>query len=385
MSNPTLAARIEPWLEQHHGVMRLKPTYVRRFYQDGGRLGLASAAGETYQPQSGLWIPERWIASTVTASNLHPIAGEGLSYLEMPGAPVTLSDALQALGPRLLGTEIFNACGPEFRVLSKILDPYEPIVFHIHARDQDVRAHPEFFPGHRFGKDEAYYFLERPKGMVHYTHAGLRPGVTREELIRAVRKGRDYALELSPVMNQLYGEGFFVPSGIPHRPGTALTLEIQQPSDVYTLLEDTAGGKKMAPEQIHPGFPDLDTAYQFIDMEAAQDPDLLERYRLTPMPAAGGAGDGTEDWIFPPTISPKFSGKRLRVPPGGTYECQEQAPYALLVWQGETRLAGETLREGDEGFIAHPTATRPHRFEATGSKPLELFKFFPAQVEGSAG
>jgi hypothetical protein len=366
-------------------VLRLKPTYVRRFYQDGGRLGLTAEAGATYQPLSGLWIPERWIASTVPASNPHPIPGEGLSVLGMPGEPVTLEQTLKTLGPRLLGDAIYKQCGPEFRVLSKILDPYEPIVFHIHARDQDVREHPEFFPGHRFGKDEAYYFLERPKGMVHYTHAGLRQGVTREELVRAVRKGRDYALELSPVFNQFYGEGFFVPSGVPHRPGTALTLEIQQPSDVYTLLEDTAGGKKMAPEQIHPGFPDLDAAYQFIDMEAAQDPDLLEKYRLVPTPAEDGSGDGTEDWIFPPAISAKFSGKRLRVPHGGSYESQETAPYALLVWQGEARLQGQILRTGDEAFVAHPTATAPHRFEATGSERLELFKFFPAVVEGARG
>jgi hypothetical protein len=381
MSDSNLLARLEPWIEQCRGVLRLKPTYVRRFYQDGGRLGLAAEAGGTYQADSDLWVPERWIASTVTAANLHPIPGEGLSFLDLPGAPVSLKEGLEALGPRLLGQEIVAACGLDFRVLSKILDPYEPIVFHIHARDRDVRDYPQFFPGHRFGKDEAYYFLERPKGMAHYTHAGLRPGVTREELIRAVRKGRDYALELSPVFNQQYGEGFFVPSGIPHRPGTALTLEIQQPSDVYTLLEDTAGGRKMSPEQIHPGFPDLDSAYQFIDMEAAQDPDMLERYRLVPATAEEGAGDGREDWIFPPAVTTKFSGKRLRVPPGGSYESQERAPYALLVWLGEARLEGQTLRAGDEAFIAHSTAAAPHRFEALGTEPLELFKFFPAATD----
>jgi hypothetical protein len=384
MPDPSLAARLEPSIERCRGVLRLKPTYVRRFYQDGGRLGLSAAAGGTYQSESGLWIPERWIASTVTATNLHPIPGEGLSFLDAPGESVTLKEALEALGPLLLGEAIFRACGPEFRVLSKILDPYEPIVFHIHARDRDVREHPEFFPGHRFGKDEAYYFLERPKGMVHYTHAGLRPGVTREELVRAVRKGRDYALELSPVMNQIYGEGFFVPSGIPHRPGTALTLEIQQPSDVYTLLEDTAGGKKMSPDQIHPGFPDLDTAFRFIDMAAAQDPELLERYRLVPTPAEGGTGDGREDWIFPSTISSKFSGKRLRVPPGGSFESQEPSPYALLVWQGTARLEDQVLSTGHEAFIAHSTATAPHRFVCTGSEPLELFKFFPEAADGAA-
>src|SRR5262249_20230719 len=153
----------------------------------------------------------------------------------------------------------------------------------------------------------------------------------------------------------------------------------QQPSDVYTLLEDSAGGKKMSPEQIHPGFPDLDTAYQFIDMQAAQDPDLLERYRLVPAPAEDGSGDGTEDWIFPPTISAKFSGKRLRVPPHGSNESRERAPYALLVWQGEARFQGQALRAGDEAFVAHATASAPHRIEATGGEPLELFKFFPAE------
>src|SRR5439155_20762164 len=123
-------------------------------------------------------------------------------------------------------------------------------------------------------------------------------------------------------------EGIFDPSGIPPRPGPAQTLEIQQPSDVYTRLEDTAGSKKMAPEQMHPGFPDLDTAYQFIDMEAAQAPDLLERYRIVPTPAEQGEGEGHEHWIFPPTITTKFSGKRLRVPPGGRYTNQEAGPYA---------------------------------------------------------
>jgi hypothetical protein len=271
-------------------------------------------------------------------------------------------------------------------VLSKILDPYEPIVFHIHARDSDVLRHPEYFPGHRFGKDEAYYFLDRPKGMVHYTHVGLTPGVTREELIRAVRMGKDHALELSPVINQRFGEGFFVPSGVPHRPGTALTLEIQQPSDVYTLLEDTAGGKKMSPDQMHPGFPDLDTAYQFIDMEAAQDPDILERYRLEPTPTGRGTGEGEEHWIFPPTVSRKFSGTRVRVPAGGAFECQEDAPYAMLVWKGTARVtlgsgtAGQELRTGDEAYVSHSTATLPHRYQATGSEGLELFKFFPAQA-----
>jgi hypothetical protein len=379
MAGEEFAGALDRALDAGRGILRLRPTYVRRFYMDGGRLGLGDAPGATYQAEARLWVPERWIASTVTAANPHPIPGEGLSFVDLDGADLSLRDALALRGERLLGPRLLAAHGAEFRVLTKILDPYEPIVFHFHARDADVRRHPEFFPGHRFGKDEAYYFLERPKGSVHYTHAGLYPGVTREQLVAAVRKGRDYALELSPVMDQRFEEGFFVPSGVPHRPGTALTLEIQQPSDVYTLLEDQAGGLPLSPEQMHPGFPDLDAAFQLIDMELSVRPDFLERHRLVPERVRQEEG-GAEHWIFPPRMTPKFSGKRLRVT--RQFESREDAPYALFVWKGEGTLAGQPLRAGQEFFVSHEAAARPHRFESRGPETLEVFKLFPPGVAG---
>ena len=57
MSDPNLVARLEPWIEHCRGVLRLRPTCVRRFCPDGGRLGVASDAGGAYQPDPGLWTP----------------------------------------------------------------------------------------------------------------------------------------------------------------------------------------------------------------------------------------------------------------------------------------------------------------------------------------
>jgi len=103
---------------------------------------------------------------------------------------------------------------------------------------------------------------------------------------------------------------------------------------------------------------------------------------LIPTPVDEGMGKGEEHWIYPPTMTPKFSGKRLRVPPGGIYECAESAPYAFLVWQGEATVAPiggqeQPFRAGDEAFVSADTAAA-HRFTARGTEGLELFKFFPA-------
>jgi hypothetical protein len=370
---------LDKTLERSKGFLRLKPTFARRFYVDGGRLGLGKKPGGTLNPKTKLYTPERWIASSTEAVNLFPIEGEGLSYLDISGERLSLRDALKMRGEQMLGAKRNKAHDGELRVLIKILDPYEPIVFHFHAQDAHVKKFPQNFVGHRLGKDEAYYFLEKPKASMPYTHVGLYPDVTLKDLIERVRKGRDYALELSPVIYQHYEEGFYVPAGIPHRPGSALTLEIQQPSDVYTLLETHSGGRPMSPEQIHPGFADLDSAFKLIDMKLSRQPDILERYHLAPTLCKNGKQrGGVEHWIYPPTMTDKFSGKRLRVQ--SKFESCEPDCYAMLVWRGRGRLNGAPLKAGDEFFVTAGAAGQPHVFENAEDEVLEVFKFFAAKV-----
>lgn len=361
------------------GLLPFQPTYVRRFYMDGGRLGLSRRPGGTYLPRVRLWRPERWIASTVSATNPFPLPDEGVSRLAVRGVSLTWPQALELRGERILGRPRLQAYGPDFPVLIKVLDPAEPIIFHFHARDEDVRRHPEHFPGQRFGKDEAYYFLPAPKGTVPYAHVGLHPGVTRRVLAEAIEAGGDRVLDLSPAFHQRTGEGFYVPAGIPHRPGTALTLEIQQPSDVYTLLERVSGGRPLSAEQMHPGFAALEDALGLIDFKAACDPSTLQRNRLVPEPVADTrARGGEESWIFPPRLR-KFAGKRLVV--RTRFESQETGPYVAFVWHGRGRLLKRRLGPGSEVLVTAEASIRPHLYEADRGT-LEVFKLFPPDTAG---
>jgi hypothetical protein len=58
---------VEREIERTGGILKLRPNFVRRFYKDGGRLGLSKKAGGTFNPRTKLFIPERWIASCVEA------------------------------------------------------------------------------------------------------------------------------------------------------------------------------------------------------------------------------------------------------------------------------------------------------------------------------
>jgi mannose-6-phosphate isomerase class I len=353
------------------GILKLRPEYVHRFYPDLNRLNQARLKRSPRQ-----FIPERWIGSSVRAVNPPPIPSGGISMLANAPEPMALRDAIRGLPLEMLGERVVAAHGAEFRVLVKVLDPGEPIVFHLHATDAQLRRMPRHFPGHRFGKDEAYYFLDGiPKGSMPYTHVGLYDGVTRRELIEAVRRGPEHALELSPSIYQEYETGFFVPAGVPHRPGTALTLEIQQPSDVYTLLETHAGGKAMSPRQIHPGFRSLDDAFALIDLPVSRQVGRLSANRLAPRVDRRTAG-GEIATIFPREICGKFAGRRLRV--AGTLTYREPSPMVLWVWRGRGKLNGRAIRAGDEFFVAHSAAAGGVELRSTGSSPLELFSFLPA-------
>jgi hypothetical protein len=360
-------------LSRGDGLLKLAPTFVHRFYPDLDRLGQRKLKRSPRQ-----FIPERWIGSSVEAVNPPPIPSGGLSMVAGTKEPLALRNAIRAAPAELLGDRVAAAHGPELRVLVKILDPGEPIVFHLHATDEQVRKMPRNFRGHRFGKDEAYYFLDGPpKGPMPYTHVGLYPGVTRRELVEAVRKGRDHALELSPVIYQEYETGFFAPAGIPHRPGTALTLEIQQPSDVYTLLETHSGGKPMSPAQIHPGFKSLDEAFGLIDLTVSEQVGRLEQNRLVPTPVDGQLARGGNEiaWVFPPEICRKFAGKRLRVSSRVSYI--EASPLVLWVWRGRGTINGRACRAGDEFFVSAVAASGGIEVINGGDERLELFAFMP--------
>ncbi len=226
----SLTDQLRRFLDRHNGLLPLKPCMVPRGYRGGGRL--AGKGPGMVRRRDGRYLVERWIASSTRIGWGDPNADAGLSCLAGFRPATRLADACKALPDVLLGPARATAHNAEFRVLTKILDPFDPIGFHIHQKDEDVLAEPTAFPDARCGKDEAYYFLPGPKGAWPYTHVGINPDITRQELIAAMASGRDALLEISPYFLQRPGMGFLVPAGLVHSPGTVLTLEIQQPSDV---------------------------------------------------------------------------------------------------------------------------------------------------------
>src|SRR5256885_13331557 len=78
--------RVEQALDRllDRGVLPLLPNYVRRLYMDGGRLPISRRPGDTYVPHARMWRPERWIGSTVTAMNPHPISDERIGWIDAP-------------------------------------------------------------------------------------------------------------------------------------------------------------------------------------------------------------------------------------------------------------------------------------------------------------
>lgn len=369
--------RVERLIEKNEGVLKLRPTYVRRLYMDGGRL-FGRKPGATFIKRDQMWVPERWLASTTDALNPNPIPGEGLSRLS--GSQLTLKDAIEAVPERLLGASRFNAHGPEFRVLVKLLDGAIPITFHFHASDQMLSKYPRNFKGHRFGKGEAYYFLDGPKGQCPYTHVGLQPGTTANDLKKALARGQEAALELSPFFLQRYEEGFYLPAGVVHRPGTAYTLEIQQPSDVYTLLDDRMGEVRFTPQGMHPGFRSLDEAMKCIDYKTSTQKDIVERFRIVPKSVSRKQPRGVrEDWIFPPKMCPQFSGKRLRVK--SSYTTTEKDCYAALIWKGAGTFGPHKIKAGDEFFVSAEAAKSGLRMTCDKGEYLEIFKLFAAPTK----
>jgi len=376
-------------LDRLGDVVRLNPQIVGRFYGDNNRLGQRAADAGKPDYHS----PERWIASSTPAVNPPGIPSGGVSTCGEPaltdgGKPIALRDLLKTeeVGPRLLGEKRYEAHGRTFRVLIKLLDAVCPIPFHVHADDAFVTANGEVYPNETFGKDEAYHFLDSPKGECPYTHVGLYDGVEARDVIEAMKRGTDHLLELSPGAYQNFGEGFIVKAGLLHRPGTALTLEIQQPSDVYTMFQTDFGGEPLPAEALHPGFDSIEAAAEaVINWDENRQEGLLESVRLRPEPVTPTLDGGQADWIFPPDRSAKFSGMRLTVETDMKLPLNQ--PCVIYVWRGKGKLNGRVLDgrggpvgDADEFFVGKDAADAGVDLTNTGDEPLVAFALFAAAL-----
>ena len=336
------------------------------------------------------WITERWIGSTTRAVNRVGPPDEGLSYVVLPtGERITLKAVVEAAGDLIMGAAYAKSHSGLGR-LAKILDYADRIPFHYH---QDETA------ATRVGcnsKEEAYYFLEGADlGSRPETFFGVHPSIVEQKnyeilLPHLIDWKDDSILKHSRAYRQVPGEGFHVPAGVPHAPGTALTLELQEDSDVYAVLQAAVQGQVSPKDILHRFIHPEDWTQHGeriildqINWSDSGDLYFYENRHTVPQPVQDAQQEGGEEfWIFYNT--PKFSGKKLVVHPGQTVTSIDQGVYNLLVWQGQGRFDGYEIAAGDfeldELLVTHQRAIETLQVENTGDEDLIIFKFYGPDI-----
>jgi len=388
-----MASEIRGWvdkaIENNNGILRMNPAWVARdFLPPGKRLGLKE---EEYDVGERGYICERWLASTTKADNAISPPDEGLSYISrecLPPdckRPLPLREAVEVAGDLIMGKEYAKTHKGLGR-LAKIYDFAARIPYHIHQMEKDAALVG------RNSKEEAYYFPEDVDVGPHpETFFGVHPYITEQKkydvlLPYLVEWKDDLILRHSRAYLLVPGEGFHLPVGVLHAPGTALTIELQEDSDVFAMLQALNAGKIISKDLLFKDVRKEDrekygerTILSQINWEISGDPYFFENRHMPPVLVEETKQPGGEEhWIYYNTT--KFSGKKLVIKPNQRFTSIEKGVYSVLVWMGKGRFDGKEVEAGnfgmDELLITHDRATKPHVIENTGNGDMQIIKFF---------
>jgi hypothetical protein len=378
---------VERALSEGDGILRLEPAWVGRdFLPAGRRLGLAEDAYDLGERGA---MCERWLASTTEADNRIGPEGEGLSFLGLEGERISLREAVESDPVAIMGADYASTHDGLGR-LAKIFDYATRLPLHLHQRQEHASL-----VGRR-SKDEAYYF---PPGVDMGPHPesflGLHPSLAERrnhELLLPYLEDwdSDLILQHSVGYTQVAEHGFHIPSGVLHAPGSALTIELQEDSDVFAMLQALNAGKIISKDLLWKDVRPEDREAQgerfileLIDWEENGDPRFYEHHHLSPLVIEGSRQEGGEEyWIF--YNSTKFSGTKLIVRPGCSYRSVDAGVHNVLVWSGSGTYGGLDVEGGnpdrDEVLVTHDRAVGGVEVRNTGREDLLAIKFFGPDV-----
>ncbi|HEX9739873.1 MAG TPA: hypothetical protein VGA29_03775, partial [Ignavibacteriaceae bacterium] len=338
-------------LKKSNGILRLEPAWVARdFLPPGKRLGLP---GDQYNLGERGGICERWICSTTKADNKVGVPNEGLSYLKLDlEEKITIKDTVELLPEEIMGKD-YAVTHRSLGRLPKIFDYEFRLPFHIHQ----MQKHAQLLG--RNSKEEAYYFPEGLNmGKEPDTFFGVHPYITREKkydlLLPAMVEWKDDSiLQFACAYKLMPDDGWHIPSGVTHAPGSALTIELQEDSDVFAMMQAKTGGKIIDKELLYKDVRKEDREkygekiiLEMIDWETSGDPYFYENRHTPPVLIdETRTKDGEEYWIFYNTN--KFSGKKLIVHPKGKFVSKDKGLYNILVWKGKGIFGGIEIEAGN--------------------------------------
>ncbi len=379
---------VEKELDSKKGYLRLRPSWVARdFLKPGRRLGLAE---NEYNVGLRGFICERWLASETEADNAVKSPNEGLSYLDIDGEELLLRDVIAACGELIMGRE-YAANHRGLGRLAKIYDFESRIFFHYHQTASDARKLG------RNSKEESYYFPTGvPVGKHPETFFGVHPYIVEQRkqydiFLPYLRKWEgEEILSASRAYMNVPGEGFHLQAGILHAPGTAVTIELQEPSDVMGVLQAEVDGLRQSKDLLYKDILPAEVeqkgeraALDQLLWEENGDPYFYENHHTPPVDIPHPENSaGFEQWIY--YDSTKYSGKRLVVKPGQSFMAKDLGLHTILVWRGKGKVDGLEIEGGnfrcDELLVSHERAVAGATYENTGSVDLEIIKFFGPDI-----
>lgn len=198
----------------------------------GGRA--LEALGKTLPPGN---IGESWELADLDSTSVSGGGGgaEHSKIINGTLAGQTIRDAMKVWGRELLGATKASASGA-FPLLVKFLDAREHLSIQVHPSPAYAKANP----GANL-KTECWYILHTQKvgGHEPVIFKGLKPGVTRADLERAIREER--VPEVMQAVPAIVGECHNLPSGTIHALGAGVVVaEVQTPSDTTFRVYDWA-------------------------------------------------------------------------------------------------------------------------------------------------
>ncbi|MEG8989731.1 hypothetical protein VJY32_08130 [Ignavibacteria bacterium 4148-Me] len=373
-------------LEKNNGILRLHPAWVARDFLPPGRRFALHESQFNLGERGG--ICERWLASTTKADNRISVQNEGLSILNVNSKEeILLKEAIELLPELILGQGYFKNHKGLGR-LAKIFDYEERLPLHIHQMEKHAKLVG------RNPKEEAYYFPENvPLGKSPETYFGIHPYIALEKkydllLPHLIEWKDDSILQHSRAYKQIHNDGFHVPAGTLHAPGTALTIELQEDSDVFAMMQAKCGNKMIDKELLFKDVRKVDREkygeriiIEMINWEISGDPYFYEN-RHTPPILITKTNQAEEYWIFYNTT--KFSGKKLVIKPNGKFFTKEKGIYNILIWKGKANYGGLMIEANNYGYdellITYKTAVEGVEISNIGKEEVIIFKFFGPDI-----
>jgi hypothetical protein len=386
-------------LEQGKGIVRLAPNWVpRSFCVPGRRIKLHPDDYYALGGERG-GIDERWFASTTPADN-GPLTSpnEGLSFIVFEDngktEKVLLKDAIDELKGEIIGERLWKE-HKRWPMYSKFFDNKGALPHHIHHRDEHAALTGQL------GKPEAYYFPPQANnhgGDFPYTFFGLNPGVTKDQVLKALKdaaEGRDNTItSLSAAYRLDVGTGWDVPPGVLHAPGSLCTYEPQKASDVFAMYENITHDQVVPKELLWKDTPkdkegDVEWLLSVIDWDLNVDPNFAQNRFMAPKPVQPvkemEAEGYIDNWIC--YKSPAFSAKELTIMPGKTVTIKDSACYGFIMMQGHGTMGvwdietPSLIRYGqlthDEYFVSEAAAKEGVTIKnPSKTDPIVMLKHF---------